>query len=90
MAQATEKKLTLGIRPQDLSPELASEASIECVVDVIEPMGTETYYHFSLGELQLVGRSEGDARAAAGESARFGVSLSHLHIFTGDGTRRLN
>ncbi len=80
----------IGVRPQDLSPAITSEATISSTVDVIEPMGSETFYYFNVGEAQLIGRSEGDAAVGAGQSATFGLNLDHLHLFSADGAQRLN
>ena len=84
------REVLVGIRPRDLNPALGSAAGIEGVIDVIEPMGTETYYYLTIGGEGVVGRSEGDPMARAGQAARFGVEMAHLHLFTRAGDRRLN
>lgn len=83
-------EVMVGVRPQDLNPSLDSDASLTSTIDVIEPMGAESYYYFNVGDQQLVGRSEGDAVAQVGQETRFGLNLEHLHLFSTDGQRRLN
>ncbi|MEL6182785.1 MAG: sn-glycerol-3-phosphate ABC transporter ATP-binding protein UgpC, partial [Myxococcota bacterium] len=55
----THTEVTVGLRPKDIAPEAVDENTIESVVDVIEPMGGETFYYFNVGDAQIVGRSEG-------------------------------
>jgi multiple sugar transport system ATP-binding protein len=85
-----ERRVQVGIRPGDLSPEHDQSAWLESRVQVMEPMGSETFYYFQVGQAQVVGRSEGVARVKLGESVRFGVNQEHLHLFSADGQRRLN
>jgi multiple sugar transport system ATP-binding protein len=84
------KALKVGIRPQDLAPGLASPAAVRCKVEVVEPLGAESYYHFEIGGKPMVGRSEGDVKVGVGQEAEFGVRLEHLHLFSADGATRLN
>jgi multiple sugar transport system ATP-binding protein len=47
-----------GIRPEDISIENTTGKSIEleCVLDVIEPMGNETFIYFELEKIQFIAR----------------------------------
>jgi multiple sugar transport system ATP-binding protein len=87
---ASQPRVQLGVRPGDLSPDLASPAVLRSRVHVNEPMGSETFYYFHVGAVQMVGRSEGVARVEVGQEADFGVNLAHMHLFSADGARRLN
>ncbi len=84
------KKVLMGVRPQHLSPEIKSPATLESTVHVIEPMGGETFYYFQIGEAQAVARSEGDQSVERGQVGHFGIDLDHLHLFDAEGTRRLD
>lgn len=90
LRKSGEKKVQLGVRPQDISPGLESPASVSSKVHVIEPMGSETFYYFHVGDLQIVGRSEGGRRAETGENTTFGIDLSKIHLFNEAGDIRLN
>ncbi|MBH25764.1 MAG: glycerol-3-phosphate ABC transporter ATP-binding protein [Myxococcales bacterium] len=84
------KRVMVGLRPKDISPEAVEDNFIESVVDVIEPMGGETFYYFDVGESQIVGRSEGGVSASVGEVTRFRVDVDNIHLFSEDGETRLN
>ena len=54
----TGQEITTGIRPEDISVEKSSEKSIELesVLDVIEPMGNESFIYFEVEKVQFIAR----------------------------------
>lgn len=52
------QEVVIGIRPEDLSIEKTNIKSIEqeCVLDVIEPMGNETFIYFEIEKVQFIAR----------------------------------
>jgi multiple sugar transport system ATP-binding protein len=51
MAKYGEQKLILGIRPEYILPEEGTDKplSFSCEIDVVEPVGNETFFYFSDG-----------------------------------------
>jgi len=55
-----KKRVIFGIRPEDL-PEAACAApgeTIDAVVEVMEPLGSEVYLDVKLGDKSLIARAE--------------------------------
>lgn len=54
----TGQEITIGIRPEDISVEKSSEKSIEFEreLDVIEPMGNESFIYFEVEKIQFIAR----------------------------------
>jgi multiple sugar transport system ATP-binding protein len=52
------QEVVIGIRPEDISIEKNNSKSIEqdCVLDVIEPMGNETFIYFEIEKTQFIAR----------------------------------
>lgn len=95
-AQILENKLNqpvyLGIRPQDLEPYLNQETSaladpakqenfIYGKLELMEPMGGETFLYFSLGEKTWIGRTLGNRSFSMGEKIPF--LPRRFHLFDG-------
>ena len=56
----SKKRVILGIRPEDM-PEAACAVpgeTIEAVVEVLEPLGSEVYLNVKVGERSLIARAE--------------------------------
>ncbi len=80
-----DKKIVFGIRPEDIgSPEAESKpgaSKIKAKVEVIEPMGAETYLYLSTGEQSFISRVDAHRKTAVGEDIELSVLLSKSHIF---------
>lgn len=51
------RKVYLGVRPEDISLQSASEtAEFETIIDLIEPMGSEAFIYFKIGEENCIGK----------------------------------
>jgi multiple sugar transport system ATP-binding protein len=60
-----KKRVIFGIRPEDL-PEAACALpgeTIEAVVEVMEPLGSEVYLDVKVGEKSLIARAEPTTKA---------------------------
>ncbi len=91
-----EKEVIFGIRAEDIEDyEVAKElyaniseeySSFVAMVDVIEPMGAETYLYLSLGEEvpQLIARVDAQTKADDGEEHRVAINMSKCHLFDKD------
>ncbi|MFA7344996.1 MAG: sn-glycerol-3-phosphate ABC transporter ATP-binding protein UgpC [Terrimicrobiaceae bacterium] len=80
------KEVILGIRPEncDLVPHgnPPPENSFQAVVDIVEPMGAETYFYLQTGAHTVIARSPAlvDQREA-GHRLRFGIQAERAHLF---------
>ncbi len=77
--------LTLGIRPEHVSP--ASDGEFSGQLSLIEPLGAETVLHINLGEQSILSMVSGISGYRIGEHVRFNIAHDHLHFFARDGAR---
>jgi multiple sugar transport system ATP-binding protein len=72
MKDLAGKTIVLGIRPEQISRAQTSMngANIQAVVEIVEPVGAETFLYFSRGKQSLV------ARMTAGEQAKVNDKLT--------------
>lgn len=75
-----------GLRPEALTLPNGAQAAqnlffAEGVVDVAEPLGSETLIHVDFEGAKFIAKSEGRKIPASGEKLKLGIDLSHLHIF---------
>lgn len=90
-----EKEIVFGIRPEDIEDYAVMEEKSEefgksvisntfsAMVDVIEPMGAETYLYLSLGEEipQLIARVDASTKAVDGEQHKVAIDMTKCHLF---------
>ena len=81
------KDVIFGIRPEALTdPDGADRnartlAEGECLIDVVEPAGSDTFAVTRLGGKEVVARLRADARIAPGERARLAFNLDKAVFF---------
>jgi len=80
--------VTIGIRPEVFSDNEDQQPvdgqSITANVDVVEPLGAETYVYVSLGTDSLVARLEGETVPKIGTPHVLDLDMSRVHYFDGD------
>jgi multiple sugar transport system ATP-binding protein len=79
-----KKKIFLGVRPEHFETEKEAAdgwVKIEPLIEVVEPMGSETYLHFNLNGLTGVARLDADVPAEAGKSFSLAFNLNHCLFF---------
>jgi len=78
---------TLGVRPEAVSPapDGAPGALLDAEVDVVEPMGAETYVYAAAAGASFIARVPSGAPVRAGTRARFLLDLSRASLFGPDG-----
>jgi len=86
--------VVLGIRPEDcdLVPpgKAPSEDSFQAVVDLVEPMGAETYFYLQTGSHTIISRSQAAVdQREVGHRLQFEVKREKLHLFDPVTTNRL-
>ncbi len=87
------KPVTLGIRPEhcELAAADASAAdTFEALVDLVEPMGAETYFYITTGVHTLICRTQEEAdHRRDGSRLRFRIPAERTHLFDPDSGKRL-
>ncbi|BBM83502.1 ABC transporter ATP-binding protein [Candidatus Uabimicrobium amorphum] len=85
------QEIILGIRPQDLQITLDSDqAFLTSQIDIVEPIGSETYIYFTVEGKQWVAKCDGLPKVKEGENISFSVNKQNIHLFSKDGTKRIN
>lgn len=93
LKNANTSEVLLGIRPQDIFPrkEANNQIALTREVDVLEPMGGESFVYFNLceNEKTWIARCEGVPEIKEGDMAAMVINPETIHIFTSDGTTRI-
>jgi len=87
------KEVILGIRPEDLhaSNQMQNPRffKFNAAVELIEPMGNETFVHFHIGNTKMVARIQPDAPVNQTDSFNFFLDLDNLHCFDAQSEKAL-
>lgn len=80
------KEVTMGVRPEDCSlippGKAPSEHSFQALVDIVEPMGAETYLYLQTGTHTIISRSHASVdHREAGHRLRFEINADKVHLF---------
>ena len=80
------KEVTLGIRPEncDMVPhgKPLPENSFQAVVDIVEPLGAETFFYLQTGAHTVISRSHASLdQREAGHRLRFEIQADRAHLF---------
>ena len=84
------KEVILGIRPENINDDAeivaASNAVIECNVEVTELMGSETYLYLKTSgkEDNIIARVDPRTTSRAGAKIKVAFDVAHLHFFDKD------
>ncbi|NTE88028.1 ABC transporter ATP-binding protein [Agrobacterium rubi] len=82
------RNVTVGIRPEHFSAD-ASQVSLTCQVQVVEPLGSDTLVHFAIGGETLTARMPPETRIKAGETLKIGVDPAKIHLFDAETERAI-
>jgi multiple sugar transport system ATP-binding protein len=81
------KQIVFGIRPEALTDmdgadkNARSLVESDCLIDVVEPAGSDTFAVTKLGNKEVVARLRADARIAPGQNARLAFNLDKAVYF---------
>ena len=79
------KKVTFGIRPEDVydAPEVVQNAKcvFESTVRVYELLGAEVYLYFDLEEFPITARVDSRTSARPGDTIKFCFDVEKIHVF---------
>ena len=80
------KPVVIGIRPEHITcsppqPASSPENALQAVVELVQPMGAETYLHLTGHARPIVARVSATQSAAVNEAFSLGFDLAHCHFF---------
>ncbi|WP_434512725.1 ABC transporter ATP-binding protein [Desulfitobacterium sp. AusDCA] len=88
LAPYVGKEIVFGIRPEDIYDDNFvtnhPEWSFKVEIDVVEPMGSENYVHFSVNETNITARFEATSRAQVAKPLQIAFDLQTAHYFDPD------
>ncbi|MBO0828925.1 MAG: sn-glycerol-3-phosphate ABC transporter ATP-binding protein UgpC [Streptosporangiales bacterium] len=83
---AKAERVSVGVRPERLTPTGRGDAesascTIEGVVEVVEPLGSEQHVLVAVGEQTVTAKGPREEHFEIGEKVVFALDPGHLHIF---------
>ncbi len=79
------KEVTFGIRPEDLGNEQLEQSPdaqrIKAKVEVIEPMGSETYLYLNTGANSFISRVDSHRHCEIGQDVELAANIDKVHFF---------
>ena len=85
--KGTNAPATLGIRPEHLVVAGAGEDAMPIIVQLVEPLGSDTLIHFDLGGVAATARVDPDIRPKVGNAIRLKPIAGKVHLFDATGSR---
>ncbi len=78
-----ERQVTFGIRPEDLveAPSPIPGETIEVLVEVMEPLGSEVFLDTKVGETSLIARAEPKTEAKPHSRLYLKPLMENMHLF---------
>jgi sn-glycerol 3-phosphate transport system ATP-binding protein len=83
-APAAGKKITVGIRPEHLTPSKPSEANLVGSVEVIEALGADTLLHVAVAGRTIIARLPAGTPAEVGEPIALAADRDRIYMFDAD------
>ena len=85
VAAFRDKPVTLGVRPEDIgSPRAEADpesVKIKANIDVVEPMGSESYVYLTVGETRFISRADSHKRLSVGDCPEMAVYMPKARFF---------
>jgi len=87
------RPVTLGLRPEDIGSAVAEQlpgaSRIRATVEVVEPMGSESYIYFRVGDTSFVSRVDAHRQFRLGDVAEPAVFIDKAHFFDPSSEKRI-
>ncbi len=81
-ASHIDREIIFGVRPENIHDVTSATAdSAEAIIEVAEPMGSETFLHLSTGATPFVARVRPDVHFNANDRIRVRFDLTRAHLF---------
>lgn len=84
----------IGVRPEDIADAATNGAAAsqqaDCVIDIVEPAGADTFAVMQLGGKHVTARLHSETTATAGTSQRLAFDLGKVSYFSPESGLRLN
>ena len=88
------RDVILGVRPEDIAEadHTANEhaQNVDCIVEVVEPAGADTFVVMQLGGKQVNARLQAQTSAQAGQISQLAFDIAKVSYFSPDSGLRLN
>jgi multiple sugar transport system ATP-binding protein len=89
-----DQEVTFGIRPENIvaagnAREWAEPQEISATVEVIEPMGSETYLYLTTGRHSFIAKIDPHLEPALNTAMRLNVNMARAHFFRKDDERAI-
>lgn len=89
-----DKKVMLGIRPEDIydlknGNQIVNSVRVEAELEVVEPMGNEIFLYFQLDGEQITARVSAREKPRAGENISLLFDTAKIHFFELENERRI-
>ena len=75
------REVIVGIRPEHFAPADAQSAQLTALVDVVEPLGSDTLVFLSFGDGEMVARVPPATPAIPGQPIALRIDVGQLHCF---------
>jgi multiple sugar transport system ATP-binding protein len=93
LAAYRDKSVTLGLRPEDIGSNAANAQQnpprIRAKVDVVEPMGSESYVYLTAGKTNFVSRTDAHQRFDVDQEVEMAVFFNKAHFFDTQTEKRI-
>jgi multiple sugar transport system ATP-binding protein len=90
LAPYTGKRVVFGLRPENIGSDAAENSEnpvkIQAKVEVVEPMGSETFLYMNTGEHTFIARTESHRKCRVGDEMNLATLLHKAHIFDAETT----
>ncbi|MEK7685710.1 MAG: sn-glycerol-3-phosphate ABC transporter ATP-binding protein UgpC [Verrucomicrobiota bacterium] len=89
------KPVVLGLRPEDIADQSGLEGAdranvVEAKIEVVEPMGSETFLYLTAGTYSFVARVQANARPEVNQVVPLKFDLRQAHFFDPDTEKALD
>ena len=87
MVPYINKKVFVGVRPEDIFDKLFTNlthndvATFNATVEIVEPLGSEIYLHFTTGKNSMVAKVNSSNKAKPNQLIEFVLDLKKVHLF---------
>ena len=88
-----DKKIVFGVRPEHVGSPSAEAtpglSKIRASVEVVEPMGSETYLYMNTDQNEFIARVDSHREAQVGGTLELAVMMDKVHLFDPESTKVL-